>query len=221
MPSVFLKQLQKKPSLGLNYGTGQQTVGGTLTSLPSNVQSPFVDQDMPGDRMIVGSEDATALSYTTVGTLYGGLYTRVLTYATVTAAYNRGCAVFWDTSVADSTFRVIPDETGSQGINPFAGIIINLTITAGYAAWVVNGGKVFAQFRSVLTGVPSNGCPVYLAGAGAGADVGTFDVLDGAPNPTFTQVGAMIARYAGWAEGLPVASGLAVPIHLPMDIVRF
>jgi len=222
MPSNWTKQIQKLPAGGyLNSGSGEAVVGGSITSLPSTVQSPFFNQDLPGDRMIVGEDDALALYDSTVQELYGGMYTRVTCYATVTAAYTIGHAVFWDTSVTPTfanignIYRVIPDETGNEGVSPFAGVLIK-TITAGCSSWVQNAGKVFVKFCTPFTGVPADGCAVYLAAAGAGAQVGTFDVLDGAPNPTFTQMGNSLIRYVGWAEGLPVAAGLAVPINMPL-----
>jgi hypothetical protein len=222
MASQWTKQLQKLPAGGyLNSGSGLAVVGGSINTLPANVPSPMFNQDLPGDRMILGEEDALAAYDSRVGILYGGMYTFVLTYATVTAAYTRGRAVFWDTSVTPSfanrgiLYRVIPDESGSQGVAPFAGVLIN-TLTAGYAHWVQNAGKVLVRMRADFTGVPANGCAVYLAAAGAGVDVGTFDVMGGPPNPTFSDIDNALVRYVGWAEGLPVAAGITIPVNMPL-----
>lgn len=221
MASNWFKQIQKLPEGGkLNSGNGLATVGGVINTLPANVPSPMFNQNAPGDRMIIGEADALALYDSTVGVLYGGIYTYVLTKSTSTAPFTRGLAVFWDTGVANSVYQVTADESGLQGVGLFAGVTIN-TITRGYAHWVQSAGRVLARMRAVFTGVPADGCPVYLAGVGAG-EPGVFDVLDGAGNPTFTQVGLMLERYVGVANGLPVAAGIATSIEIPLGrVFRF
>lgn len=215
MPSNWTKQIQMLPVGGyLNSGSGLATVGGSINTLPANVPSPMFNQDLPGDRMIIGEEDAVALYDSSVGVLYGGLYTFVLTYDTSTAAFTKCHACFWDTAVANKLFRVTADESGNQGVGLFAGVLIN-TITRGYAHWVQSAGRVLIQMKAVFTGVPSDGCPVYLGAVGAG-EPGVFDVLDGGGPASFTQVGLMIERYVGVANGLPVAGGAATTVEIPL-----
>lgn len=165
--------------------------------------------------MVLGEEDAAALTNTTTGTLYGGMfqYIRTPSGSTATPTVNR--AMFWDVSVANSQFQATPDENGASGISPFAGIMVN-TITKGNFWWLQNAGRVRAKFRAALTGVAADGQAVYNAAAGAGADVGSFDVLDGAGNPTFTQIGNALVRYVGPAQGLPVAGAVST-INLPLS----
>jgi hypothetical protein len=224
MPSGWVKQPQQISALGgagkLNGGAGDTVVGGLLTGVPAGLNISAGMQDIPGDRMVLGEEDAAAVTNTAIGTLYGGLYQYVVTKLTSTATPTINRAMFWDTAVANSTFQTTPDESGSQGVAPFAGVNIQ-TLTKGNAWWIQSAGRVAAKFVSVFTGIPSNGCPVYLAAAGAGADVASFDVLDGAGNPTFTQVGQMLQRYVGWAQGLPAAD-TASTINIPLrDMFRW
>jgi len=137
MASNFVKQIQKLPGgyQYLNSGAGFD-LGGSINTLPTNVPSPYLNQDLPGDRMIVGEADALALSDTVnVGTLYGGLFQLVQTYASSTAPFTRGLACFWDTSVANSVYQVTADESGNQGVELFAGVLINTT-TRGKVTWV-------------------------------------------------------------------------------------
>lgn len=218
MPSKWTKQAQQISSAGrglLNYGIGDAVVGGSLTGVPSGLTISQGIQDIPGDRMVLGEEDAAALTYTTNGTLYGGLYQYVRTLLTSTAAFTINRAVFWNSAVSNSQFQVTADETGAQGVALFAGVLIT-TITRGYNWWIQSAGRVRAKFVAALTGVAADGCATYLAAAGAGADVGSFDVLDGAGNPTFTEVGNMLNRYTGPAQGIPVNDTVST-INLPLN----
>lgn len=217
MPSNWMKQPQQITSAGqghLNGGAGDAVVGGLLTGVPAGLNISQGIQTLPGDRMILGEEDAAALTDTSVGTLYGGILTYVRTPSGSTATPTKNRAMFWDSSVAGSQFQATPDESGSQGVALFAGVCIN-TLTKGYNWWIQSAGRVRILFRAVLTGAPSDGCPVYLAGAGAGADVGLFDVLDGNGNPSFTQVGQMLNQYVGPSQTAPIAATVST-VNLPL-----
>lgn len=218
MPSNIVKQPQQLSAAGggfLNGGSGDGFLGGLLTAVPSGLNIGQGMQDSPGDRMVLGEEDAAALAKTSVGTLFGMMlqYVRTPTGSNATPTINR--AMFWDTSVANSQFQATPDESGTTGAALLAGICIN-TLTKGNFWWVCTAGRVRAKFRAALTGIPGAGQATYLAAAGAGADVGSFDVLDGAGNPTFTQMGNALNRYTGPAQELPVA-GAASTINLPFN----
>jgi hypothetical protein len=216
MPSQWIKQPQQLNQVKyLNSGSGDSVVGGALSGVPSEVGAQQFIQNRPGDRMILGEEDAAALSDPSVGTLYGGLYQYVRTPSGSTATPTRGRAAFWDTSVANSQFQVTPDESGTEGAGLFAGVFIN-TLTKGYNWWIQQAGKVTVQFRATLTGIPAAGCPVFVAGAGAGVDVGEFDVLNGAGNPTFTQVANMMRDYVGVAGAAP-ADDTASLVNLALN----
>lgn len=218
MPSAWVKQNQQLPSGNkyLNSGAGDVVVGGSLSGVPSGIGATAYNQNRPGDRLIIGEEDALALSDVSgVGTLYGGLYQYVKTKSTATAACTRGKAAFFDSAVLGKAFQVTPDESGNQGVALFAGVFIN-TLTSGNSWWIQVAGKVYVRMKATaFTGLPSDGCAVYLAELGAG-EPGVFDCLDGAGNPTFTQVGQMLERYVGVAEGLPVVGGVAIPINIPL-----
>lgn len=212
-----MKQPQQISAAGagkLNGGSGDSVVGGLLTGVPSGLNISQGIQTLPGDRMVVGEEDIAALTNTTIGTLFGGIYTYVRTPTGSTATPTIKRAMFWDTSVAASQFQATPDESGTTGVTLFAGVSIN-TLTKGNSWWLQSAGRVTGLFRAVLTGVPSAGSAVFLAAAGAGADVGTFDVLDGAGNPTFTQMGNALVRYVGPAQTQP-ANATASTFNLPL-----
>lgn len=217
MPSNFCKQPQQLSSAGagkLNGGTGDSVLGGLIASVPAGLSISQGIQDAPGDRMVLGEEDAAALTNTTTGTLYGGMLQYVRTPAAPTATPTKNRAMFWDTSVANSQFQATPDESGTDGVTTFAGFCIT-TLTKGNFWWIQTAGRVRVLFRAVLTGVASAGCAVYLAAAGAGADVGTVDVIDGAGNPTFTQMGNALNRYVGPSQEAPVAATVST-INLPL-----
>lgn len=220
MPSGFLKQTQFVLGAGgkFNAGTGDTTIGGQLTAAPALSGTPLSQQDqtLPGDRIILGSADALALSNTTVGTLYGGLYQYVTFKSTATAAFTRTRLCFWDTTVADSVFQVTSDESGTTGVSLIAGVMI-ITATAGNSWWVQAFGKATIAFRGTLTGTATIGQAVYAAGAGAGTDVGTADVFTGVGTTlTYSLLGQAQVRYLGVAEVLPVA-GSSTLVDMPMQ----
>lgn len=224
MPSNWTKQLQQISSVGggsLNGGSGDEVVGGVLTGVPAAIYASQGIQDIPGDRIIFGMADALAMSDTDIGTLYGGMYQYMTTYVSSvgTPTINRG--LFWRIASADNAYVTTPDESGAMGADYWSGVAIN-TLTKGYSWWQQVAGKVKVLFRAVLTGVaPAAGCAVYFAAAGAGADLGTFDVFAGnGASPTFDDIQHMQNLYAGVAETAPVAATASI-IDMDLKRVRF
>lgn len=224
MPSSFTKQLQQLSAAGagyLNGGTGDSVIGGLLTGVPAGLNISQGMQDIPGDRLVLGMADALAMSKTSIGTLYGGMYQYVTTFATsvATPTINRG--LFWRILSADDSYTVTPDESGVMGADGWAGVGIN-TLVAGNSWWMQSAGKVKVLFRAVISAVtPAAGCGVYYAAAGAGADVGTFDCFAGnAGAPTFDDIQHLQNLYAGVAEAAP-ANATASIIDIDLRRVRF
>lgn len=213
MPSNFTKQPQFLPAKALNSGSGDAQVGGTLTGVPANVAASQNNQTRPGDRMVLGVADALALSDTSIGTLYCGMYMYVKTQNS-TATPTLGHVAFWDIDAADSLYQVTADGTDTGGINFPAGIFIN-TLTKTYHWWILIAGKVKAVFLNPLTGAAALGQAVFAD------STGVLDVFDGGGNPTFTQVGTMLNSYLGVAEELPVAGGTKL-VDVPLrTLYRF
>ncbi len=146
----------------------------------------------------------------TIGTLLGGEYQYVRFASGMTATPARGLLAFWDTSVAEDLYQVTMDEGGlTQGANLNAGVVLNV-VTKGNYGFIQVQGRASVKFRAVLTGTAATGVPVFAAGAGAGADVATADVLGTGANPTFTQTVSQEARFLGIAEAIPVAGGISI-----------
>lgn len=223
MPSSFTKQLQQISQAGagsLNGGAGDLVIGGTLTGVPSGTQATQGIQDIPGDRIVFGMMDALALSNTSIGTLYGGMYQYVTSYLSAVATPTIKRGVFWRTASADNSYTVTPDESGTQGANFMAGVCIN-TLTSGNSWWIQISGKATLLFRATLTGVPEAGCGVFASNAGAGADVGTFDVLSGlGANPTFAQFSTYLNLYVGPAGAAPTAATASV-VEMDLKHIRY
>lgn len=159
--------------------------------------------------------DAEAARYSnaSVGTLYAGRYMRVYLDPGCTA-FKRGQLLWW---VQGGTYKHQVTNVEPADLTPPAGIFINsdaggaFPATAGNFVWIqllAGGGVATVLLRAALTGIPANGQSVFAAGAGAGADNATCDVLDGAGNPTFTQTANMLNRFVGKALALPVAGAL-------------
>lgn len=166
--------------------------------------------------------DAEALGFTNiaVGNLYAGRYQRVRLDPNLSQAASplkQGQLLFWIPPSANPAFAHTVTNVEPADLSLLAGIYNN-TATAGTNP-VTSGNFFFMQalsqpgrasilFRTNLTGIPAIYQSVYAAGAGAGIDNATADVLDGAGNPTFTQVGNMLNRYLGFALAQPVGATL-------------
>lgn len=223
MPSnQFSKQPQQLTSVFGNYlngGHGDSVVGGALSGVPSGINANQGSQDIPGDRLVLGMADALALSKTSVGTLYGGVYQYVTMLAGSTLASVIGAAAFWVTATGTATsdsYTVTADETQAEGANYKAGVFINV-ITKGYSAYIQIAGMVNALFTSPLTGTGAAGAQAFVAADGAGG----FDVFDGmGANPTFDQVQSMISRQSGVLHAAAAAATLSI-INMPLNQVRW
>lgn len=172
-----------------------------------------------GDYLRLNDTEALALSDTTVGTLFGGIYRRVLLKAGITGGGNtgfkRGSIVFWDypTSGADP-YQVTNVEATDPEL--MAGIIINATDTAGAPlsgkyVWIQTAGEATVQYRAAVTSAGAN-LPVLWAKAGAGADNALLDTQALATAVTFallTQtIGMSIAASVNGALGTVQLTGL-------------
>lgn len=220
MPSnQFSKQAQQLSSAFggyLNGGSGDSVIGGVLTGVPAGIAANQGIQDIPGDRLVLGMADALALSKTSIGTLYGGVYQYVTFLSTAALAAVLGKACFWATSAADNSYTVTSDETQGEGANLWAGVFLNV-ITKGYSGYIQIAGKATVLFTTPLTGTGAEGAAAFVAADGAGR----FDVFDGVgASPTFDQVQSMIMRYAGVLEAAAAAATASV-IDIPMRMVRW
>jgi hypothetical protein len=166
-----------------------------------------------GDYLRLNNAEALALSDTTVGTLYGGVYRRVLLKAGITGGGNtgfkRGQIVFWDspliTSGADQ-YQVTNVEATDADL--IAGIIINATDTAtlplsGKYVWIQTAGVAMVQYRASVT-AKTQFVDVIWGKLGAGADNGTADALALATAIT----GTFLVSYIGIAVITPTDGGI-------------
>jgi hypothetical protein len=211
MPSnQYSKQPQQLSSAFgnfLNGGAGDSVIGGAISGVPSAIGAIQGIQDEPGDRVVIGFSDAKALSKTSIGTLYGGVYQYVQVLSTATIAPAVGLAAFWVTAGPPSPiYTVTTDESGATGVNLWAGAFLQ-ALTKGYNGYIQIAGKATVLFTTPLTGTGAAGASVYLAADGAGR----FDTFDGVgANPTFDQVQSMDSRYVGVAEAAAANNTLSV-----------
>lgn len=192
-------------------GLNSSLIGDAMTAVPAGVVASQANQNIPGDMYAIDTDLASFLSDTVnYYKLYGGIYMFVKFAAAPVATVAAGKLMFWDTSVADDLYQVTPDESGGQGAGNMAGVAI-ATQTNGYYGLIQIGGKATFRYRTILTGVATNGCGVFAAAAGAGADVGTVDIFAGDNNPaSFADVAVMEKLFLGTALALPVAAALGL-----------
>jgi hypothetical protein len=135
--------------------TNDATSGGQIVSLPTGVTGPAVSQTIPGDRIVLDDATAAALSNTTVGTLYGGVYMYVGTLATATQAPRRGGIAFWRSNElpggATLGYTCTSDAQPTAAIPSYiAGVFIN-SITAGNFGWIQVAGTASVLYDSSVT----------------------------------------------------------------------
>lgn len=144
-----------------------------------------------GDYLRLTDVEALALSDTTVGTLFGGIYRRVLLKAGITGGGNtgfkRGQMVFWDVATAGAIAHQVTNvEATDVGI--IAGYIINANDTAaaplsGKYVWIQVAGLASCLARGTVTSTTAFNAVVWSK-AGAGADNATVDGIALATDPT-------------------------------------
>jgi hypothetical protein len=128
--------------------------GPFINTVPGSI-APQFDQDYPGDRILVDDITAAAISDTTIGTLYGGIYEYVLTLSSSTAAPARGTAAFFRAADIGSTaglnYQVSADANPSTTVPTyFAGVFIS-AVTKGNQGWVQIAGIASCLFDSSVT----------------------------------------------------------------------
>ena len=160
---MLTKQADRLTARFLN-DVNDSVSGGALVSVPTGAPSPQVSQTQPGDRIVLDDATATALSDTTVGTLYGGVYMYVGTTSTATAAPSRGYFAFWPSANlpagATPSYTVSSDAQASASVPAYiAGVFINPTTSSGSGialakgnfGWIQVAGTASVQFDSSLT----------------------------------------------------------------------
>jgi hypothetical protein len=160
-----------------------------------------------GDYLRLTDAEALQLSDTVTGTLFGGIYRRVLLKAGITGGGNTGfqlgSIVFWDLVTAGANpYQVTNVEATDPQL--IAGVVINANDTVGAPlsgkwVWIQTAGVASPLYRGTVTSALQFNS-VYWAKAGAGVDNAKFDALAGA-----TAVTTLIqAEYMGIAIKLPV-----------------
>jgi hypothetical protein len=188
--------------------------GGAIVSLPAGVQSPAVSQTIPGDRIVLDDVSAAALSDTTgTGTLYGGVYEYVQTYASSTASPARGAIAFWlPTSLPPSAtlaYQVSADVQPNTLLPAYiAGVFINATVATpqtgvplvkGNYGWMQVAGVASVLFDNTLT---STALATTVSAKVSATTASTADA--GVALTTVT-----LANVLGVAIGTPVVSTIS------------
>lgn len=152
--------------------------------------------------------DSQLIYDSAMGTVYGGLF-QYVRLAAAAGAPAVGQGLFWDVSVAPNLYQVTTVESGSaDGAMQLAGINLNSGLSAGNYGVIQLSGLCYVKFRAVLTAAGAAGSRVFAAGAGAGADLGEFDVIDSGAAAVFSDVSKMLGRYAGVAFEAPANDSL-------------
>jgi hypothetical protein len=196
---MFTKQADFLTARYLN-DVNDTALGGQIQSVPAAVPASQGIQTQPGDRIILDDATALALSDTTIGTLYGGIYEYVQTLSTATATPARGTAAFYRQADVGSTtgtsYLVTSDANPTTAIPTFfAGVYIS-ALTKGNYGWIQVAGIASCLFDSAVTAAAAGNWVTVKVSA---AVASTFDV--GAAAGVVT-----LAAIVGVAVQLPVIS---------------
>jgi hypothetical protein len=168
--------------------------GGQITTLPTGF-SQF-QQNVPGDRIVLDDTTAYALSDTTVGTLYGGVYMYVNVTWTTRAAAVGGIAFFTGASVGSSAasggpsvaYQVNGDAQATTVLPAMiAGIFIN-AITKGNFGWIQVAGVASVLMDSTISSTALGSLVVAKASATVASTADNTTVT----NPTAAVLAAVI-----------------------------
>ncbi len=140
-------------------------VPGSPTASPSgSIVQPY--QGMVGTKVYLTAAEALALSDTTVGTLYEGMYQFVQVDAGAVASVVVGSVLVWSNP---DTYVVTPDvAAGTAGL--IAGVALG-AITKGNYGVIQVAGKASVLFKNPLTKVAISGDLVVVDSASATGDV--------------------------------------------------
>jgi hypothetical protein len=208
---MLTKQADRLTAKWLN-DVNDSVSGGAVVSVPTGAPSAQVSQTQPGDRIVLDDATALALSDTTVGTLYGGVYMYVGTLATATASPARGTGAFW--RISDLPGGATQSYTVSSDVQPntllpayIAGVFINATTSSGTAValtkgnfgWIQVAGTASCLMDNTLT---STALATTISSKVSATTASTWDA--GVSLTTVT-----LANVLGVAIGTPVISTIS------------
>lgn len=124
--------------------------GVPLTSPSGSIVQSYDGQ--VGGKLTLDTKAALALSLTTIGTLYAGVYMYVKFKSDSTATVARGNIVFWSDM---ANYEVTPDVTATTA-SLVAGIGI-CVVTKGQYGFIQVAGKASVLFGTVTKGAPAIG----------------------------------------------------------------
>jgi hypothetical protein len=168
----FTKQADFLTAAYLN-DVNDQTVGGQIQSVPTAVPATQGNQTLPGDRIILDDATAYALSDTTIGTLYGGIYMYVQSTYTTRAPVVGGIAFMQAADLGNltptsplTTSYVAYGDTQPTTLVPsyVLGVWINV-LTKSYYGWVQIAGVASVLFDSTVTATTTGGLVIAKASA--------------------------------------------------------
>src|ERR1035437_2799052 len=174
-------------------------VGGAIVSVPSGAPSVLYSQTQLGDRIVLDDVTALALSDTTIGTLYGGVYMYTKVSITTRPIVRGGIAYFHaaDVVAGNNGYYVYSDANPSTAVPTYvAGIFINV-ITTAYSGWIQVAGAASVLFDSgTLTAIAAGN---WVTAKVSATTASTADV--GAAAGVVT-----LAALIGVAVGLPTSA---------------
>jgi hypothetical protein len=154
---------------------GTKQLNNASTSTPGGVVDPTTGIAIStgtnsGDFVELTAAQALALSKTSVGTLYEGVYQRVKLSATGASNVGLGQPLFWNDANDTTDPYPVTNSPGGSGTATYdwAGTVIDPSTTVGQYCWIQCTGKASCEITgggaagNIVT-YPTSGAPTYSA----------------------------------------------------------
>lgn len=164
----------------LNY-VGTQQLNNASAATPGGAQDPVTGLAIStgtnsGDFVELTAAQAKALSKTSVGTLYEGVYQRVKLSATGASNVGLGQPLFWNDANDTTDPYPVTNTPGAAGsaTAEYAGTVIDPATTVGQYCWIQINGRCTLETNGTgavgdFVTFPTSGSPVYAVSSSAPA----------------------------------------------------
>ncbi|HYT09002.1 MAG TPA: hypothetical protein VEL77_15260 [Rugosimonospora sp.] len=178
----------------------------STANVSGSIVQPY--SGMLGGKLTLSAADATVLSDTATGALYGGVYQYVRFLLTSTATAARGCLVRWVTPTVATALYVVTPDGSATGDNSCAGVALNATTKGNYDFIQTQGIAQVKVQASITAATPAIGDAIFV---GTNANPQLADDMEGSTVSTI-----LLRKFIGVALTAAPAASTVSPVWLAL-----